>query len=95
MTGFRKAKCSRQTAQHKEMASDQASVCIKKKDGEWKYQKISVVCELVCRFPDVQSSSQEQSSLGNYNREKRVCTVSENQWATSEMKQDGEKSGQF
>ena len=43
------------------------------------------------RFTGVQSSSQEESSLGNYNREKRVCTLSVNQWATNEEKQDEEK----
>ena len=30
-----------------------------------------------------------------YNREKRVCTVSVNQWATNEEKQDEEKCGPF
>ena len=58
-----------------------------------KRQKMSEVSGLAYRFSGVQSSSQEQSSLGNYNREKRVCTVSENQSATNEEKQDEEKCG--
>ena len=62
---------------------------------EWKYQKMSEVGGLAYRFSGVQSSSQEQSSLGNYNREKRVCTVSVNQWATNEEKQDEKKCGPF
>ena len=33
--------------------------------------------------------------MRQYNREKRVCTVSVNQWATNGEKQDEEKCGQF
>ena len=50
---------------------------------------------LAYRFLGVHSNSQEQSSLGNYSREKRVCTVSMNQWATNEEKQDEKKCGPF
>ena len=50
---------------------------------------------LAYRFSGVQSSSQERSSGGNYIREKRVCTVSVNQWATNEEKQNEEKISVF
>ena len=74
------------------MTFDQASVCVQREYWEWKYQKMSEVGWLAYRFSGVQSSSQKQSSWGNYNREKRVCTVSVNQWATNEKKkQDEEK----
>ena len=56
---------------------------------------MSEVGGLANRFSGVQPSSQEQSSRDNYNREKRVCTVSVNQWATNEEKQDKEKCGPF
>ena len=56
---------------------------------------MSEVGGLVFRFPGVQSSSPKQSSSGNYNREKKVCTVSMNQWATNEEKKDEEKCGPF
>ena len=56
---------------------------------------MSEVGGLACRFSEVQSSSQEQSSCDNYNREKRVCTVSANQRSTNEEKQDDERCGQF
>ena len=56
---------------------------------------MSVVGGLAYRFSGIQSSSQEQSSLGNYNREKTVRTESVNQWATNEEKQDEEKCGPF
>ena len=91
MTWFRKGECSRLSAQHKKMTFDQVSVCIQWEYREWKYQKIqweyrewkyrkmSEVGELSYRFSGVWSSSQEQSSWGNYNRKKRVCTVSMNQ----------------
>ena len=75
MTCFRKGECSRQTAQHKKMTSDQASVYVQRKERKWTYQKMSVVGGLACRFSEVQSSSQEQSSCGNNNTEKRVYTV--------------------
>ena len=72
------------------MTFDQASVCVQWEYREWKYRKMSEAGGLAYsyRFSGVQSSSQEQSSLGNYNRQKRVCTVSVNQLATSEGKQD-------
>ena len=70
------------------------SVCIQWEYREWKYQK-NEVGGLAYRFLGVHSSSQEQSSLGNYNREKRVCTASVNQWATNEEKQDEKKCGLF
>ena len=69
------------------MISDQARSYVQREDREWKYQKMSVVGGLACRFLRVQSSSQEQSIWGNNNREKRVCTVSVNQWATKDEKQ--------
>ena len=72
MTWFRKGECSRLSAQHKKMTFDQASVCVQREYREWKYQKMSEVGGLAYRFSGVQSSSQEQSSWGNYNREKRV-----------------------
>ena len=81
--------------QHKKMTFDQVSVCVQRKYREWKYQKMSEVGGLVFRFPGVQSSSPKQSSSGNYNREKKVCTVSMNQWATNEEKKDEEKCGPF
>ena len=56
---------------------------------------MSEVGGLAYRFSRVQSSSQEQSSLGNHNREKRVCTISVNQWATNEEKRDEENCGPF
>ena len=56
---------------------------------------MSEVGGLAYRFSGVQSSSQEQSSRDDYNREKTVCTVSVNQWATNEEKQDEEKCGPF
>ena len=93
MTWFRKGQCSRLPPQPKKMTFDQASVCVQWEYREWKYQKMSEVGGLAYRFSGVQVSSQEQSSWGNDNREKRVCTVSVNQWATSEEKQDEEKSG--
>ena len=61
----------------------------------WKYQKMSKVGRLASRFSGVQSSSQEQSSWANYNRERGVCTVSVNQRTTTEKKQDEEKCGPF
>ena len=64
--------CSRQTVQLKEMTSNQENVCLQRDDREWKNQKISIAGGLACRFSEVQSSSQEQPSWGNYNREKRV-----------------------
>ena len=95
MTWFRKGECSRLPAQHKKMTFDQASVCVQWEYRECKYQKMSEVSGLAYRFSGVQSSSQEQSSWGNYNKEKRVCTVSVNQWATCQEKQDEEKCGPF
>ena len=92
---FRKGECSRLPAQHKKMTFDQASVCIQWECREWKYQKMSEVGGLAYRFSGVQSSSQEQLSWGNYNREKRVFTVSVNQLATAEEKQDEEKCRPF
>ena len=77
------------------MTFDQASACVQWEYREWKYRKMSEVGGLAYRLSGVQSSSQEQSSWGNYNREKRVCTVSVNQWATNEEKQDEEKCGPF
>ena len=56
---------------------------------------MSEVGGLAYRFSEVQSSGKEQSSGSNYNREKRVCTVSVNQQATNEEKQDEEKCGPF
>ena len=61
--------------QHKKMTSDQASGCVQREDRAWKYQKMSLVGELACRFSGVQSSSQEQLSCSNYNREKRDSTL--------------------
>ena len=87
--------CSRLPTQHKKQTFDQASVCVQSEYREWKYQKMSEVGGLAYRFSGFQSSSQEQSSLGNYSREKRVCTVSMNQWATNEEKQDEKKCGPF
>ena len=95
MTWFREGKCSRLPAQHKKMTFDEASVCVQWKYREWKYQKINEVGGLAYRFSGVQSSSEEQSSWDEYNREKRGCTVSVNQWATNEEKQDEEKCGPF
>ena len=77
------------------MTFDQASVCVQREYREWKYQKMSEDDGLAYRFSGVQSSSQEQSSGGNYNREKRVCTVSVNQRTTNEEKQDEENCGPF
>ena len=54
------------------MTTDRASVYVRRENREWKYQEMSVVGGLACRFSEVQSSSQEQPSWGNYNREKRV-----------------------
>ena len=59
---FREKECSRQSAQHKKMTSDQVSVFVQREGREWRYQKMSVVDGLACRFSGVQSSSQEQSS---------------------------------
>ena len=95
MTWFREEECSRLPAQHKKMTFDQASVCVQWECREWKHKKMSEVGGLAYRFSGVQSSSQEQLSWGNYNRERQVCTVSVNQWATSEEKQDEEKCGPF
>ena len=89
MTWFGKGVCSRLLAQHKKMTFDQANVCVQWEYREWKYQKMSEVGGLAYRFSGVQSSSQEQSSWCNYNREKRICTVSMNQWAVN-----GEKQGE-
>ena len=69
MTLFRKGECSRQPVQHEKMTFDPASVCVQRKNREWKYQEMSEVGGLVYRFSGVQSSSQEQSSGGSYNRE--------------------------
>ena len=92
MTWFREGKCTRLPAQQEKMTFDQASVCVQREYREWKYQKKSENGWLAYRFSGVQSSSQEKSSWGNYNREKRVCTVSVNQLATNEeKKQDEEK----
>ena len=77
------------------MTFDQARVCIQWEYREWKYQKMSEVGGLASRFSGVQSSSQEQLSWRDYNRKKRVCTVSMNQWANNEEKQDEEKCGPF
>ena len=77
------------------MTFNQANVYIQWEYRRWKYQKMSEAGGLAYRFSGVQSSSQEHSSLGNYNREKRVCTVSMNQWATNEEDQDEEKCGLF
>ena len=55
---------------------------------------MSEVGGLADRFSEVHLSSQEQSCRGDYNREKTVCTVSVNQWATNEKKQ-AEKCGSF
>ena len=68
MTWLRKGECSRQTAQHKKKISDQASACLQG-EGRWKYQKMSIVGRLACRFSENQSSSHKQSSRDNYNRE--------------------------
>ena len=95
MTWFRKGKWSRLSAQRKKIAYDQTSVCVQWEYREWKYQKMSEVGGLAYRFSGVQTSSQEQSSWGNYNREKRVCTVSVNQLAANDEKQDGEKCDPF
>ena len=70
-------------------------VCVYRGKTEWKYQKMSVVGGLASHWPEVQSSSQDLCGWGNYNREKRVCTVFINQWATNKEKQDGEKCGQL
>ena len=43
----------------------------------------------------VKSSRVEAIITHNYNREKRVCIVSVNQWATNEEKLDEEKCGSF
>ena len=67
------------------MTFDQASACVQWEYREWKYRKMSEVDGFAYRFLGVQSSSQEQ----------RVCTVSVNQWATNEEKQDEEKCGPF
>ena len=83
MTLFRKGDCSRLSEQHNKMTFDQASVCVQWEYREWKYQKMSEVGGLAYRFSGVQLSCQEQSNCGNYNREKRVCTVSMNQWHDS------------
>ena len=91
MTWFRKGEYSRLSAQHKKMIFDQVSECVQWEYREWKYRKMSEVGGLAYRFSGVQSSSQEQSSWGNYNRAKRVCTVSVNQRATNEEKQHGRK----
>ena len=83
MTWFRKGERFRLPAQHKKMTFDQASVCVQWKYREWKYQKMSEVGRLAYRFSGVQSSSQEQSSWGNYNREKSLYCIREsmgNQW---------------
>ena len=82
--GFRKGECSRLLTQHKKMTFDQASVCVQWEYREWKYQKMSEVGGLAYRFSGVQSSSQEQSSWGNYNREKSLYCIREsmgNQWS--------------
>ena len=92
MTWFSKGECSRLPAQHKKMTFDQVSVCVLWEYREWKYQKMSEVGRLAYGFSGVQSSSQEQLSWGTRNREKRVCTVSVNQWATNEEKQDEKKN---
>ena len=41
MTWFCKGECSRLPAQHKKMTFDQASVCIKREYGKWRYQKMT------------------------------------------------------
>ena len=72
--------CSRQ---HKKMTSDQASVYLQREDREWKYHKVNEAGGLACRFSAVQSSSQEQSSWGNHNREEHLYCIRElmgNQW---------------
>ena len=66
MTSFHQGECSSQLVQHKKMTFEQASGCIQRGDREWKYQKMSIVNGLARRFSRVQSSSQEQWSLGNY-----------------------------
>ena len=57
---------------HKKMTFGQASVCVLREYREWKYQKMSEVGGLAYRFSGFQSSSQEQSSRGNYNREIKI-----------------------
>ena len=94
MTWFRKEECSRLPTKHKKMTFDQASACVQWEYREWKYQ-ISKAGVLAYRFSGGQSTSQELSIWGNYNREKIVCTVSVNQWVTNEAKQDQEKCGPF
>ena len=89
MTAFRKEECSRLPAQHKKKTFDQASVFVQLEYRELKYRKMSEVGGLAYRFSGV------QSSWGNYDREKRVCIVSVNQWATNEEKQDEDKCGPF
>ena len=95
MTWFRKRECSRLPAPHKKMTFDQANVRVQWEYRGLKYKKKSEVGGLAYRFSGVQSSIKKQSSWGNYNREKRVCTVSVDQWATNEEKQDEEKCGPF
>ena len=95
MALYRKGECSRQMVQHKKMTSDLASVCVHRKDRECKYQKMSVVGRLDCRFSGVQSINHKQSRRGNFHKEKRVCSAPMNQRTTIEEKQDKEKCGQF
>ena len=94
-TWFREGECSRQPVQHKKMTFDQTIVCVQREYRELKYQNMSEVGGFAFRFSGVRSSSQEQLSWGNYNREKRVCTVSVNRWATNEEEHDEEKCGPF
>ena len=75
MTWFRKGECSRLSTQQKKMTFDQATVCVLWEHREWRYEKMSEVDGLACRFSGVQSSSQEQSSWGHYNWEKRSSLI--------------------
>ena len=87
MIWFHKGESSRLPAQRKKMIFERASVRVQWEYREWKYQKMSEVGGLAYRFSGVQSNGQEQSSLDNYNREKRVWTVSVNQWAGNQWRE--------
>ena len=71
MTCLRKGDCIGQTAQNEKTTFDQASGCVQREDRVWKYQKMSIVGGLACRFSRVAKQS-EAVEAGNYSREKRV-----------------------
>ena len=76
------------------MTFDQASVYVQWEYREWKYQKMSGVGGWLIDsqgFSQVVRSSRVEAII----TERRVCTVSVNQWATNKEKQDEEKCGPF